>query len=193
MKIRFYRIFPNDLEYRCESTVGASFINRRVYHDDITIDLMVWNTVSDERFRSLNSLYYKGTSIAVLVFSLADQKSFDDAKYMGDNFKSECDEFPSIILVGNRNDLVDERVISCEQGQKTAKELMPFILRFLQKLEITLINFIIVHIIESEQVKSTEKVEFKILDTETFEKLLQKKTKNWKWCNIKCLQSQRYF
>ena len=45
------------------------------------IQLNIWDTAGDERFRSIMPLYYRDAEIALLVFDLTDPESFKGIDY----------------------------------------------------------------------------------------------------------------
>ena len=66
----------------------------------------------------------KNTQIALLVYDIINKKSFDDLNEWW--YKQICDiNGKDIIIgvVGNKNDLYEERVIEENEGQKYAKEI----------------------------------------------------------------------
>lgn len=74
------RIERDDFEGTKISTAGpkANFINIDI--NGQTIKLTLWDTAGQEKFRSLNKLYYKGAEIEFLVYSILDKKSFEELK-----------------------------------------------------------------------------------------------------------------
>ena len=64
----------------------------------------VWDTAGQEKFRSVNKLYYKNASCIFLVYDITNKNSFDSiVSYWVPHVKeSKCDMF---YLVGNKADL----------------------------------------------------------------------------------------
>ena len=60
-------------------------------------------------------MYYEGVTGIVLVFDLTDQNSFDNInKYWLPKIIENCDSNIELLLVGNKEDLINERAISKE-------------------------------------------------------------------------------
>ena len=61
------------------STVGASFLTKRVVDDesDTVVRLQIWDTAGQERFRTITTAYYRGAMGILLVYDVTDQRSFD--------------------------------------------------------------------------------------------------------------------
>lgn len=57
-----HRYVKNMLPPRTASTVGASFLTKRVVDIDTgtVVRLQIWDTAGQERFRSISKLYYRG-------------------------------------------------------------------------------------------------------------------------------------
>ena len=110
------------------STIGVDFRSRIVNHDGKNIKAQVWDTAGQDKFQSITSGYYRGAEGSIIVFDVTRRDTFDHIKY----WKSEVDnkiisKIP-MLLVGNKTDLVEDRVVSYEEANKLAKELqMPYL------------------------------------------------------------------
>ena len=104
-------------------TVGASFSVKTITIGDITMNLRIWDTAGQERFRSLAPMYYQGSQAAIIVFSIIDSDSFEQAEYWINELKMHFTTPPALFLVGNKVDLADSRIISAEQAERKAKEI----------------------------------------------------------------------
>lgn len=90
--------------------------------------LQVWDTAGQERFKTITTAYYRGAMGILLVYDVCDEKSFNNIRSWYSNVQQHASENVVLILVGNKSDMVDKRVISTEQGQALADELgIPFI------------------------------------------------------------------
>ncbi len=73
------RIISNTFEETI-STNGPSSNDVDIEINGNTLKLTLWDTAGQEKFRSLNKLYYKGAEIEFLVYSVTDRKSFEELK-----------------------------------------------------------------------------------------------------------------
>ena len=104
-------------------SVGMDYRLKNVKTEDGTkVKLQIWDTCGQERYRSISKNYYKGANAIILVFSLIDKKSFESVENWINQIKEEASESILIILVGNKSDLIEKRVISYEEAEKLAKE-----------------------------------------------------------------------
>ncbi|XP_052274910.1 uncharacterized protein LOC127874563 isoform X1 [Dreissena polymorpha] len=110
------------------STIGVDFKIRTIEMDGKVIKLNMWDTAGQDRFKTITSTFYRGAHGVILVFDLTDMESFHHIKqWMG-----EIDKFGgghvAKMLVGNKSDLKNKRVVSTDMAQNYAEELgIPYI------------------------------------------------------------------
>jgi small GTP-binding protein len=78
------------------------------------VDLDLWDTAGQERFKSMIPMYYKGAKAIIIAFDLTCLKSFKNAeKWLNEieNSAQNC----LMVLVANKADLTEARVVSKEQ------------------------------------------------------------------------------
>jgi GTPase SAR1 family protein len=86
------------------------------------VQLNIWDTVGQEKFRSLSKLFFKDTKIVALVYSITNRKSFDDLGFWLNIFKETIGVDVVIGVMGNKSDLFLEQVVNEEEGEKFAQE-----------------------------------------------------------------------
>lgn len=98
------------------------------YRKQVEIDgqqcmMEILDTAGTEQFTAMRDLYMKNGQGFVLVYSITAQATFNDLMELHDQIVRVKDtpEVP-MILVGNKCDLEDERVVSKDQGQHLAKQ-----------------------------------------------------------------------
>ena len=92
------------------STVGASFVTKRVVDDDsnTTVRLQIWDTAGQERFRSISKLYYRGANAGVLCYDITDEHSFEEMGTWLLELKQNLGDDVILHVVGTKSDLVQE-------------------------------------------------------------------------------------
>nr|pir GTP-binding protein rab16 - rat [Rattus norvegicus] len=105
------------------STVGIDFKVKTVYRHDKRIKLQIWDTAGQERYRTITTAYYRGAMGFLLMYDIANQESFTAVQDWLRRLKPIPGTTPQVILVGNKCDLEDERVVSAEDGQRLAGDL----------------------------------------------------------------------
>ncbi|KAJ7298756.1 hypothetical protein O6H91_Y437200 [Diphasiastrum complanatum] len=93
-----------------------------MYLEDRTVRLQLWDTAGQERFRSLIPSYIRDSSVAVIVYDVANRQSFLNTARWVEEVRTERGSDVIIMLVGNKTDLVDKRQVSIEEGDAKARE-----------------------------------------------------------------------
>ena len=117
------RYLHDEFKEDTKSTVGVEFGSKKMQIENATIKLQIWDTAGQERYRSITSAYYKGAKGCFIVYDITNSQSFDDIIKWYEEIKKSGDKGVSIILVGNKCDLENERKISTEAGKNKAKEM----------------------------------------------------------------------
>ena len=107
------------------ATIGYSLFIKdiKIKVNDIkkNIPLKIIDTSGLERFFSISIKYVKSCLGILLVYSITDKHSFNYIeKYMKEYNKKKINENVPLILIGNKCDLENERIISFEEGQNLA-------------------------------------------------------------------------
>ena len=106
------------------STIGLDYKLKNVQLDDgKMVKIQIWDTAGQDRFRSITKNYYKGAHGIILIYDITNKKSFENVRTWINQIKEEVSEKVSIILVGNKIDDEEHRVVLTEDGEKIAKEL----------------------------------------------------------------------
>ncbi|KAH9552425.1 hypothetical protein CY35_09G066100 [Sphagnum magellanicum] len=105
-----------------QATIGIDFLSKTMYLEDRTVRLQLWDTAGQERFRSLIPSYIRDSSVAVIVFDVANRQSFLNTARWVEEVRTERGSDVIIMLVGNKTDLVDKRQVSIEEGDGKARE-----------------------------------------------------------------------
>jgi len=97
-------------------TVGFEFFNFYLKIEEENIKLQVWDTCGQEVYRSLISSFYRNSSLAIIVYSIDNEESFNNIEIWLNELKTKGNPDISIILVGNKVDLEDKREVSKEMS-----------------------------------------------------------------------------
>ncbi|KAH3903013.1 probable GTP-binding protein YPT1 [Saccharomycodes ludwigii] len=105
------------------STIGVDFKIKTIELDGKTIKLQIWDTAGQERFRTITSSYYRGAHGIIIVYDVTDLQSFQNVK----TWLQEIDRFGNTgvlkVIVGNKNDLKDKKVVDFETAKEFADSL----------------------------------------------------------------------
>lgn len=91
--------------------------------DGSIISCSIFDTSGSERFRSLNENFFRKADGCILVYDITNEKSFEEIKeYYIPKIKEICIKDIKTILLGNKIDMENERIISEEEGINLAAE-----------------------------------------------------------------------
>ena len=103
-------------------TVGFEFVSFNVRIEDKNIKLQIWDTCGQEVYRSLISSFYRSASLAIMVYSIDNDDSFNNIEKWLNDVKTQSNPNIKIFLIGNKADLEDKRKVSREAGEKFLKD-----------------------------------------------------------------------
>lgn len=89
------------------STIGASFLAKKVVLDDYLVRLQIWDTAGQERFRSMAPMYYRSASCGILCYDITSEESFKVMHSWLLELKENLDSDVIIHIVGTKLDLVN--------------------------------------------------------------------------------------
>ena len=101
-------------------TVGVSTAQITVKHKDKNVNLSIWDTAGQEKFRSLVPLYTRHSSLLILVFDITNSDSFEGVDIWYNKVRNEMDIKCPIFICANKIDL--ESSVSKEHIQQWAKD-----------------------------------------------------------------------
>lgn len=104
-------------------SIGANFAIKMIKaKDNVVIRLQLWDIAGQKHFQFVRPSFFRGAFAAIFIFDLTSRESFDNIK----KWKEESGQYVPgipIVLVGNKSDLVEERVVPRRSGQALALEI----------------------------------------------------------------------
>ncbi|KAJ0836007.1 putative small GTP-binding protein [Helianthus annuus] len=90
--------------------------------------LQIWDTAGQERFRTITSSYYRGAHGIIIVYDVTEMESFNNVKQWLSEIDRYANESVCKLLVGNKCDLVENKVVDTQTAKEFADELgIPFL------------------------------------------------------------------
>jgi small GTP-binding protein len=102
-------------------TIGTSFAVKTVDLEQVMVKLQIWDLAGQPHFGGVRPLFYQGSTGVIYVFSVIDRASFDHLNGWLEEARKNAGNVPGI-LVGNKTDLPDQRVISREEAEAYAAQ-----------------------------------------------------------------------
>ena len=88
------RFIDDVFEEGLETTTGASYAGKNMVFKDYqnqVVNFEIWDTAGQEKYRALTQIFYKDASIAILVFDITNEESFEEIKnYWYDQVKESA-------------------------------------------------------------------------------------------------------
>ncbi|KAK1653013.1 hypothetical protein QYE76_070818 [Lolium multiflorum] len=105
-------------------TIGVDFKIKFLTVGDKKLKLTIWDTAGQERFRTITSSYYRGAHGIILVYDVTKRQSFTN---LADVWAKEIELHSTNkecikMLVGNKVDKDEERLVTREEGLAFAQE-----------------------------------------------------------------------
>ena len=112
----------NKFREQHEITIGVEFESKTIEINGKLIKIQIWDTAGHEAFQSITRTYYKGAVGALLVYDITRRDTFIHLLKWLSEVKENASKEITIILIGNKNDLEDQRQVKYEEGESFAKE-----------------------------------------------------------------------
>jgi len=104
------------------TTIGIDFKIKTIELDGKRIKLQIWDTAGQERFRTITTAYYRGAMGILLVYDVTDEQSFQNIRTWIRNIEQHAAENVDKILIGNKCDMENEKVVDRPRAQHLANE-----------------------------------------------------------------------
>ena len=108
-------------------TIGSQFAVKTVAVDSsngrsIVVKLLVWDLAGQQRFDFIRGSYYRGSKGALLVYDTTRKSTWVELPKWIKETEDALGERIPIILLANKVDLAESRVITSEMGQQFVEE-----------------------------------------------------------------------
>lgn len=101
----------NEFSSKQESTIQATYLDKRVNVGKQSVKLMIWDTAGQERFHALGPIYYRDANGALLVYDITDRDSFTKVRNWVKELRKIVGEDIVLCIAGNKSDLEKQRQV----------------------------------------------------------------------------------
>ena len=124
-----FRFSENIWEKEFIPTIGVDFVSniniikkklKSIEVDGKKVKLQIWDTAGQERFKNIQASYYKGASGILVVYDITNRESFEHVNSWLIEIEKNGNKNVYKFLIGNKNDLEDQRVVTKEEGEEFA-------------------------------------------------------------------------
>ena len=103
-------------------TIGIDFKMKTVSVGNLKVRIQIWDTAGQERYRTITRQYYRKAQGMILAYDITDENSFLNIRKWASDASEYGDEQVQTILVGNKSDREDSRVVTYEDGVALASD-----------------------------------------------------------------------
>ena len=101
-------------------TIGVDFKIKTFELDNKKIKMQIWDTAGQERFKNIIASYYRGAHGILLIYDVTDKDSFKNLQNWLIEIEKNANKNVLKVLIGNKSDLEDKRVINYNEGKEFA-------------------------------------------------------------------------
>ncbi|MFX1329526.1 MAG: Rab family GTPase [Promethearchaeota archaeon] len=118
------RFVENKFSHDYRATIGLNILSHSIEFFGNNIIYSLWDIGAQSFFARFRQTYYLGAQAAFIVFDLTNRESFDHTLSWYEELESHISQRDiPMIIVGNKSDLKDQRVIKYEEGVELVNKL----------------------------------------------------------------------
>ena len=103
-------------------TIGCDYLKTQRIIRDKKFLVKFWDTAGQEKFRSLSRSYYEKAHAVILVYDVTNKNTLTKLSFWLSEIKNNCKRDVMILLIGNKNDLLEDRQVNEKEGLNWARE-----------------------------------------------------------------------
>ena len=103
-------------------TIGGNFLMHYEEFNGQRVELQIWDTAGQEKYRSLSPIYCRDASAGILVFDLTNKETFLKLESWYRIFADAAGQGAILYIVANKSDMKSEQQVSVEEAEKWASE-----------------------------------------------------------------------
>ena len=104
------------------TSASNSFAPKEFQIDGKKYILNLWDTIGQEKFRSLTKIFIKDSKIVIFVYDITNEKSFKELNYWITTIKDILKDEAILGMAGNKYDLFKDEKVKEEVAKKFAQE-----------------------------------------------------------------------
>jgi small GTP-binding protein len=105
-------------------TIGVNITEKTIVHEGAQFTMVLWDLAGQAKFTKMRKHFYTGANGVILVFDLTKKESLPGIKDWYEDIKKSLEGAPlNCVLLGNKNDIADQRVVSELEAKSMAAAL----------------------------------------------------------------------
>ena len=116
--------YLNKYNPNVKTTINTSFYSKLEIIDNYKINFQIWDTVGQERYRSMNSLFFKDAHMCILVYDITREESFNNIKdYWYESAITNGLEGIIFGIAANKNDLYEYEKVDKDEVKDFCQQI----------------------------------------------------------------------
>ena len=111
-----------NFQEKLASTTTNSIMNKTMTINGKSYSVNLWDTIGQEKYRSLTKIFLKGAKIVIFVYDITNLNSFKELNYWFESTKEIINEKIVMGIVGNKSDLFLKEEVKESDARQLAKE-----------------------------------------------------------------------
>ena len=116
------RFYQDKFEQDYQATIGLDFHSKNVNINGTPVRLLLYDTAGQEKFKSLIPMYIRDANIILVVYDITNKDSFVHTEHWVNETKDLKREDAIFVLVGNKIDLEENRIVQVKEAEDFANE-----------------------------------------------------------------------
>ena len=117
------RYISGAFDSNAPSTNGASYASKNITYSELNKSLLldVWDTAGQEKYKALTKFFYKDAQVAILVYDISREETFNNLKnYWYEQVKENGEKNIVLAVAGNKSDMYENEKVNEEEARKFA-------------------------------------------------------------------------
>ena len=111
-----------NFQEKLASTTTNSIMNKTMKINGKSYSVNLWDTIGQEKYRSLTKIFLKGSKIVIFVYDITNLQSFKELNYWFDCTKEIINDKVVMGIVGNKSDLFLKEEVKESDARQLAKQ-----------------------------------------------------------------------
>jgi small GTP-binding protein len=107
-------------------SLGVNIVIKEMYVEEknANVKMILWDIAGQDKYDLTRKVFYQGCVGALFVYDVTRSETFNDvsSKWLSD-LNAYGNKNAAYLLIGNKNDLVEKKTVSTQEGEKLALEM----------------------------------------------------------------------
>jgi small GTP-binding protein len=105
------------------TTWAPTYVSKEFVYNNKKYNFNLWDTIGQELYRSLSTIFFKNSDIVILVYDITNKKSFEELNYWYESAQKILGNDFMVGVIGNKSDLFTQEEVTEDEGKKYAEKI----------------------------------------------------------------------